>query len=80
MRYAMVLYDFDSNLIWATTIPSKTRLRLVTTYKYLCILMQQQGLHPQLKLLDNEYYNLLKYFMTANHVEYKLTPEGKTLL
>ena len=25
-KYVMLLYDFDSNLIWATTIPSKTKL------------------------------------------------------
>ena len=30
MNYVLVLYNFDSNLIWATTIPSKTKLQLVT--------------------------------------------------
>ena len=49
----MVLYDFDSNLIWTTYIPSKDKLHLVTAYKRICLLMQQRGLQPQLQRLDN---------------------------
>ena len=60
MKYVMVLYDFDSNLIWATSIPSETKLQLVTAYKRLFLLMQLLGLHPHLQLLDNECFNLLK--------------------
>ena len=30
MKYVMVLYYFDSNLIWATAIPSRTKLQLFT--------------------------------------------------
>ena len=30
MKDVMVLYDFDSNLIWATDIPPKTKIQLVT--------------------------------------------------
>ena len=37
----------------------------------------QQGLQPQLQRLDNECSNLLKEFMTANDVAYKLTLKGK---
>ena len=39
MEYAMVLHDFDSNLIWDTAIPSKTKLQLVTDYKSIFLLM-----------------------------------------
>ena len=68
MKYVMVLYDFDSNIIWATAIPYKTKLQLVTAYKLLFSLMKQQGLNTQLQILDNECSNLLKEFMTANNV------------
>ena len=30
MKYVMVLYDFDINFIWATAIPYKTKLQLIT--------------------------------------------------
>ena len=60
MKYVMVLYDFDTNLIWATAIPSKTKLQLVTAYKRQFSLMQKQGLHPQLQRLNNECSNFLK--------------------
>ena len=44
MKYAMVLYDFYSNLIWDTNIRSKTKLQLATSYKGIFSLMQRQGL------------------------------------
>ena len=31
MKYVMVLYDFDRNLIWDIAIKSKTKLQLVTS-------------------------------------------------
>ena len=60
IKYVMVLYNFDSNIIWDTVIPSKTKLQLVTAYTPLFLLMRQQGLHPHLQRLDNECSNLLK--------------------
>ena len=53
MKYLMILYEFDSNLIWDTAILSKTKPQLVTSYKHLFSLIQQRGLHPQLQRLDN---------------------------
>ena len=35
MKYVMVMYDFDINLIWATAIPYKNKLQLVTAHKLL---------------------------------------------
>ena len=78
MKYVMVLYDFDSKLIWDTAIPSKTKLRLVTSYKHLFYLIQRRGVQPQLQRLDNECSNLLKLFMTYNDVTYQLTPKENT--
>ena len=70
MKYVMGLYDFDSNLIWATVIPFKTKIQLVTAYKHLFLLLQQQSLQPQLEHLANEWSNLLKYLTTTNDVAY----------
>ena len=77
MKCVMVLYNFDINLIWATAIPSKTKLQLVTAYKHIFSLMQRRSLHPHLQRLENECSDLLKEFMNANNVAYQLTPKGK---
>ena len=45
IKYAMFMYDFDINFIWAITVPSKTKLQLVNAYKRLFLLMQRQGLN-----------------------------------
>ena len=60
MKYLMVLYEFDSNLVGATAIPSKTKLQLVTAYKRISLLMQWRGLQPQIQRFNNECSNLLK--------------------
>ena len=60
MKYIMVLYDLDSNLIQDTAIPYKTKLELDTAYKRLFSLIQRQGLQSQLQHLNNESSNLLK--------------------
>ena len=54
MKYVMVLYDFDSNIIWATAIPYKTKLQLVTSYKLLFSLIQQKVLQPQMQHLKRQ--------------------------
>ena len=75
MKYLMVLYEFYSNLIWATTIQYKTKLQLVTAYKRLFLLMRRRGLQPQLQRIDNACYKLLKEFLTANNMAYQLKPK-----
>ena len=60
MKYVMVLYNFESNLIWPTTIPSKAKIQLITSYKRLFSLMKQKVLQTQLQIIDNECSNFLK--------------------
>ena len=52
MQYIMVLYYFDRNLIWDTAIPSKTKLQLVTAYKFIFSFMQLGDLQPHIQHLD----------------------------
>ena len=65
----MVLYEIDSNLIWATAILSKTKIQLVTAYIFLFSLMQRRGLQPKIQQINNKCSNFLKEFMTDNDVE-----------
>ena len=60
MKYITVLYNFDSNLIWDTSIPFKTKLQLVTAYKQLFSFVKLRDLQPHLQRLDKECTNLLK--------------------
>ena len=77
IKYLMVRYYFDRNLIWSTTIPYKTKLQLITAYKFLCLFIQWQGIHPQLQHLYNEFSNFFKQLINSNNVEYQLTPKVK---
>jgi hypothetical protein len=49
MNYIFLLYDYDSNLVWAIAIPSRSKLQLLKAYKTAFALLQSRGLKPQLQ-------------------------------
>ena len=77
MNYIFLLYDYDSNLVWAIAIPSRSKLQLLKAYKTAFALLQSRGLKPQLQRIDNECSKILKAYMAEQQVEYQLTPRGK---
>jgi hypothetical protein len=77
MNYIFLLYDYDSNLIWAVPIPTRTKLQILKAYKSTLKLLQSRGLKPQLQRIDNECSALLKEYMAQEHVTFQLTPKGK---
>jgi hypothetical protein len=66
MNYCLILYDFDSNLIWAVPIPSRTKHQILKAMKQAFKLLESRGLKPQLQRLDNECSQLLKDKSTTN--------------
>ena len=50
----MVLDDFDSNVIDATAIKSRTKEDLIEKYEKLYQHLQEGGIQPVLHKLDNE--------------------------
>ncbi|GAX19836.1 hypothetical protein FisN_11Lu298 [Fistulifera solaris] len=73
-NYLMVLYDYDSNSIWAQPYPTKTSASLLTAYKKLHNRLVRGGLRPRLQRLDNEASHELKEFMTDEDIDYQLVP------
>jgi hypothetical protein len=54
MKYVMILYDYDSNVIIAELIMNRTSNELLQAYNHVHTLLVKQGLRPQLQCLDNE--------------------------
>ena len=52
--YIMVLYDFDSNVIDATALKSRTKEDLIEVYEELYQHVQEGGIQPVLPKLQNE--------------------------
>ena len=76
-NYVFLLYDFDSNLIWAVPIPTRSKFQILKAYQQITKLLSSRGLNPKLQRIDNECSDVLKEYMTANNITYQLTPKGK---
>jgi hypothetical protein len=76
MKYLMVIYDYDSNLIWAAPIKNRTAPSLVDAYEKLHGMLVRAGLKPKLQRLDNEASDALKNFMHDKDVNFQLVPPG----
>ena len=75
-RYVFILYDYDSNHIFAVPIPIRTKEQLVKAYRSVVTLLQHRGLQPKLQRLDNEVSSLMRHEMDSFNVDYQLSPAG----
>jgi hypothetical protein len=75
-NYLVVLYDYDSNLIWAEPIKSRSGTNILNAYKKLHGMLCQAGLKPRLQRLDNECSDALKQFMRDEDIDFQLVPPG----
>ena len=76
MKYMMVAHCYDSNAILAVPMTSRTGAALLGAYKEIHALLTSRGFQPRYQRLDNEASTALKDFMTAEGVDYQLTPAG----
>ena len=60
-----MLYDYDSNSIWAEQMKSKTGPAILAAYKTVDKRLLQAGLRPLLQRLDNECSEILKEFIST---------------
>jgi hypothetical protein len=56
----ILVYDADSNYIFAETLPSRTTHQLVTAYDKIQVLLISRGITPYLHILDNDVSTLFK--------------------
>ena len=75
-KHIMVLYDFDSNVIDATAIKSRTKEDLIEGYEELYRHLQEGGIQPVLHKLDNEASAQMIEAITEKKMKYQLVPRG----
>jgi hypothetical protein len=75
-NYMLVLYDYDSNMIWAEPIKNRTAPVILNAYKKLHKMLCRAGLRPKLQRLDNECSDLVKEYMRDEHIDFQLAPPG----
>jgi hypothetical protein len=75
-NYLMILYDYDSNFIFAQPMKNRQAETIVAAYASLHARLCKAGLKPRLQRLDNECSTLLKDYMHANQVDFQLVPPG----
>jgi hypothetical protein len=71
-NYIMVLYDYDSNSIFAQPFKNRTAACILGACKTLQRHLTQAGLKPRLQRLDNECSQILKQFMHEQEVDFQL--------
>ena len=75
-NYIMVVYDYDSNHIFAEPFKNKSAESILTAYKTVHAKLCAAGLRPQLQRLDNECSDKLKEFMKEEKIDFQLVPPG----
>jgi hypothetical protein len=73
-HYLLIVYDFDSNYIFAEPMKSRTGAEHLAAYKRVHTLLSSRGLKPQLQKLDNEASTELLQFMQGKGFDYQLVP------
>ena len=72
--YLLVVYDYDSNYIFAEPMKTRTGAEHLAAYKRVHTTLTSRGLKPQLQRLDNEASTALQQFMQDEGVDYQLVP------
>jgi hypothetical protein len=68
-NYLFILYDYDSNLILAEPMKTRSAQSILGAYKTVHTKLCRSGLKPQLQRLDNECSDALKEFMTDENID-----------
>lgn len=73
-NYIMVVYDYDSNFLFAQPFPRRTKECILKAFQTVHKRLVQAGLRPKLQRLDNECSDILKQFMSVEGIDYQLVP------
>jgi hypothetical protein len=76
MKYLIVIYDYDSNAIFAEPLINRTAKEILRAYTKIHTLLVSRGLRPQLQRLDNEASTILKEFLKNQQIDFQLVPPG----
>jgi len=73
-KYILVVYDYDSNCIFAEPLVSREAKNIVAAFKKVVDQLKAASLTPKFQRLDNECSKLLKDYMTSNNIDFQLAP------
>ena len=76
-NYILVVFDTDSNYIFAEPMPSRTTNQILLAYEKIHTLLTTWGIIPSLHIMDNEMSYLLKDYITRHHSKYQLVPPNQ---
>ena len=75
-NYFLIIFDFDRNYIFAELLTNCTKHSIKNAYANILKILKNRGIKPQLHRLENEASDILKEFITEQHVDYQLTLAG----
>ena len=70
----LIVYDYDSNMILAEPMKSRSGAEYLAAYQKIHSLLTSRGLKPQMQNLDNEASTALQQFMHEEAIDYQLAP------
>lgn len=73
-NYIMVLYDYDSNVILARPMKSRTKEQMILALQPMLQTLEKSGFKPRLQRLDNETSEALTDFLDSKDIKYQFTP------
>jgi len=72
-KYILVIFDTDSNYIFAEPLPSRTAHQILRAYDRVHTLLVSRGIKPSMHIMDNEISDLLKSYITQHGSQYQIT-------
>ena len=76
-NYILVVFDGDSNYIFAEPLPSRSAEQIFKAYNKIHQILLNRGLEPRLHITDNETSAQLRQFLTSRGVQYQLVPPNQ---
>ena len=73
-KYLLVVYDYDSNHIFAEPLPSRFDKSLLQAFKTIHRKLKAAGLTPKFQRLDNECSQAIKAYLAGEKIDFQLAP------
>ena len=73
-NYILVVYDYDSNFIFAEPMPNRNADTILRTFRAIHATIVASGAIPQIHITDNEAAQPLIQFLRQQNIEHQLVP------
>lgn len=71
-QYVMIMYNWDSNLIWGLPLKKRTALEIVSTWTQLNAQLTTSGFKPNLFIFDNEFSGEFRNTLQGENITLQL--------